>query len=232
MALLVFLPAAAWTGIVTPDLLALAAEAGCLSILVGFESLDPQIIARMGKRGVNSTDQYPEQIAAIHRAGIVIMGGFVLGSDGETEASFDTVCRFIEQHNIDVPQLTLSTPFPGTRLWNRLIAEGRVLSRDWELYTTCCGVIQPRDMSWAQMMSGFERAGARLYSKSSILRRIARAASYVGGGGNRLHKLGMIYLSAEIYSRLHQGGLDLTRQRIGDWHRGIAPLMRQGRSLK
>lgn len=58
----------------------------------------------------------------------------MFGSDGDDEATFDATADFVIRSQIDLPRFAILTPFPGTPLHARLEREGRILTRDWELY--------------------------------------------------------------------------------------------------
>jgi hypothetical protein len=64
------------------------------------------------------------------------------------------------------------TPFPGTALYKRLEREGRILTRNWELYDGQHVVFQPARMSVKELQEGTERAWREAYSVRSIARRL------------------------------------------------------------
>ena len=68
------------------------------------------------------------------------------------------------------------TPFPGTRLYERLEAEGRILTRDWSKYNGRADVVfQPRHMSPEALLAGYQYANARFYSWGSVYKRLSRS---------------------------------------------------------
>ena len=83
-----------------------------------------------------------------------------------TEKPFD--CKI-------VPMDAVVTPFPGTPLFHRLEAEGRILSRDWDLYDGQHVVFQPLNMSIRELQEGHERVWRRAYQRRNIARRLARS---------------------------------------------------------
>ncbi|EDY21781.1 conserved hypothetical protein [Chthoniobacter flavus Ellin428] len=93
------------------------------------------------------------------------MGCFILGLDGDTPEVFDEVLRFVRQSGLYEVQVTFLTPFPGTPLYHRLKAEGRILrDRAWDLCTLFDINLQPRQMSVAELQSGFMGLVKELYS--------------------------------------------------------------------
>src|SRR5262249_24028406 len=95
-----------------------------------------------------------------------------------TAEVFDATAQFAIDNAIDLPRFTVLTPFPGTPLHRRLAAEGRILTRDWELYDGQHVVFKPLKMSPAQLVAGHERAWKTVYRYSSIARRLWKARAF------------------------------------------------------
>jgi radical SAM superfamily enzyme YgiQ (UPF0313 family) len=155
-------------------LLELCARSGCRGLLIGFES-----ISRAGLREVrksfNAPEHYKEMIATFHDHGIAIMGTFVFGLDEDTPDVFLKTAQFTVEAGIDLPRFAIVTPFPGTALYNRLQREGRLLTRNWELYDGQHVVFQPAQLSVAQLQDGLQQAWKYTYAYGSILRRMRRS---------------------------------------------------------
>ncbi len=152
------------------DLLASAADSGCHGLFIGFESLSQETLKRHHKTS-NRVDRYKEQIRKIHDRGIGIEGSFVFGSDEEDPSVFPRVVEFCEETKIDAAVFAILTPYPGTRIYERFLKEGRILSRDWDLYDMDHVVFRPKNMSVEQLQDGHDRANRRFYSYPSMLRR-------------------------------------------------------------
>ena len=152
------------------ELLALYAAAGGRYAFIGFESLSPENLAAVNKSW-NSPDAYAEAIRRLHRAGIVIVGSFIFGLDDDDVHVFDRTTAFIMRHRLDAAQFHILTPFPGTRLFAKMEAEGRIVERDWSRYTTNEVVFQPRHMSAEVLRAGYRRAWEKTYRLSNIIRR-------------------------------------------------------------
>jgi radical SAM superfamily enzyme YgiQ (UPF0313 family) len=150
------------------ELLALMHDSGCQQVLIGLESprrasLDGVETATNWKH--RRHDSYLAAIDRIQSHGITVNGCFILGLDGDTPEVFDEVLRFVRESRLYEVQATFLTPFPGTPLYRRLKAEGRIL-RDcaWDLCTLFDINFQPRNMSVAELQSGFMRLVKALYS--------------------------------------------------------------------
>jgi radical SAM superfamily enzyme YgiQ (UPF0313 family) len=121
-----------------PELLELLRESGCAEILIGFESptesgVDGIELRRNWKR--SRVDGYREAIERIQGHGIAVNGCFVLGLDGDGPEVFDAIDRFVRESGLFDVQITVLTPFPGTPLYDRFLAEGRIVE------PTCLGAL-------------------------------------------------------------------------------------------
>lgn len=169
-----------WYGLATTllardaELLALCARSGCAGLLVGLESLSRGALKEVHK-GFQDPGDFKEIIATFHRAGIAIQGCFVFGLDHDRPDVFERTAAFAVEARIDLPRFAVVTPFPGTRLFRRLDGEGRILTRNWELYDGQHVVFQPTQMSPDELMRGTERAWKHAYRYASIARRIWRS---------------------------------------------------------
>ena len=116
-----------------PALLRAMKEAGCELVLIGFESLSDESLARMGKRWSSAAGDRSELVHRIHAAGLGIYATFVLGYDGDTRDTFARTLDFARESSFHTAAFNHLLPFPGTRLYARLEREGRLLSEHWWL---------------------------------------------------------------------------------------------------
>lgn len=122
-------------------------KAGCVSLFIGFESINEESLKSIHKAGVNKIGQYTEYIKKIRDRGIKIIGSFIIGLDFDTEKTIDELYEFIVTNKIDMPIVNCLTPFPGTDLFNKLEKEKRILDYNWDRYNLTQVVIQPKNMS-------------------------------------------------------------------------------------
>lgn len=104
---------------VTPEILQQMHRAGCYEVHYGIESGNPQILASIDK-GINM-DQVRRAVAATAQAGIMAKGYFMLGLPGDSEATMRQTIRFAGELELEQAMFSLTTPFPGTRLWDELV---------------------------------------------------------------------------------------------------------------
>jgi radical SAM superfamily enzyme YgiQ (UPF0313 family) len=153
------------------ELLDFAQQSGCAGLLMGLESLST-VNLKGNRKGFNSPDHYATVVQRLHEHGIALQGCFVFGLDDDRPDVFLKTAEFAVQAKIDLPRFAVVTPFPNTPLYKRLDAEGRILTRDWELYDAQHVVFQPKHMSVNELQQGIESAWKHAYSYSSIWQRI------------------------------------------------------------
>ena len=154
------------------ELLKLARESGCTSFYIGFESLSKENLASMNK-SFNKLQDYEELIKKIRDQGIGIIGSFIFGLDQDDPSVFERTVSFCEKNKIDLPTYHILTPLPGTRLFQRMEEEGRLLHKDWAEYNGSSVVFKPRLMPEETLQKGYFWAYRETYSWSSILKRLS-----------------------------------------------------------
>jgi radical SAM superfamily enzyme YgiQ (UPF0313 family) len=147
------------------------ARSGCAGLLIGLETMSRSGLRDINKR-FNDPRLYRALVGDLHALGISIQGCFVFGNDHDTADVFDETVQFVIDAAIDLPRFAILTPFPGTPLHDRLDREGRILTKNWELYDGQHVVFTPRLMTPAALQSGHEQAWRSAYSYRSIVRRL------------------------------------------------------------
>jgi radical SAM superfamily enzyme YgiQ (UPF0313 family) len=157
------------------DMLDLMAESGCWLLSVGFETLNEENIKVVGKRQ-NTVKEYYRAITLLHDRKIAIEGNFIFGFDGDTEDVFDRTAKFSVDMGIDFPEFYLLTPYPGTPLYQRLSAEGRIVDCNWSHYENVhfehLPVFKSLHMNRQQLREGCLRADRIAYSPWNTIRRL------------------------------------------------------------
>jgi radical SAM superfamily enzyme YgiQ (UPF0313 family) len=153
-----------------PTLVATMARSGCTGVFIGFESLDDANLAASGKRSPQSED-WARRVSLLHDSGIQVDGSFVVGFDHDGPEVFDRLFDWVEAVRLECATYHILTPYPGTPLFRRFEAEGRLLHRDWSLYDTAHCVFRPARMSPDALESGYAALYERTFAWSSIWRR-------------------------------------------------------------
>jgi radical SAM superfamily enzyme YgiQ (UPF0313 family) len=157
------------------EFLDIAARSGCKQLFLGLESISQASLNAVSK-AFNRVEDYARAIARVHAHDIAVQAGIVFGFDHDTPAVFDDTIDFLESCGVQNATFNILTPFPGTRLFEMLESEGRILTRDWTKYNGRDDVVfTPRHMSADELLAGFRRASARFYSARSIARRLSHS---------------------------------------------------------
>ena len=115
-------------------LLRLAARSGCISLFIGFESIDQETLNKAHK-SFNKVDKFEGNIAKIRKVGINVIGAFIFGFETDTLQTFAKTLDFGMRNRLAMLNCGIMTPFPGTDTYQKAEREGLLIDRDWEHYT-------------------------------------------------------------------------------------------------
>jgi radical SAM superfamily enzyme YgiQ (UPF0313 family) len=159
------------------EVLTWAQKAGCKMVFIGLESADPEELKAMNKK-VNLKIEYDQALKNINKHKIVVLGAFINGTEAETEESLKRKTDYILKHHIDVIQATILTPLPGTRLFNKLKQENRLLytdfPQDWGKYDMSELTFKLDKMENVEFLKINHKCIKRFYSKWNLLRQFMR----------------------------------------------------------
>ena len=152
----------------------LMAESGCRGLFIGFESVNAESLKGCGKLQ-NHPEHYREVVRILQDHGIAVWASFVFGLDEDTEDVFERTLVFATEARVFMALFALLTPYPGTMLFERLRAEGRLLDERWWLRPNRDDfpLYRPRRMSPERLYEGWQDTWRRFYSTGAILRRFA-----------------------------------------------------------
>lgn len=156
------------------ELLRLLYLSGCRQILIGLESVNPMSLDGIDR--VNwKLKKAPEYLAAIKKIqdhGVTVNGCFIVGNDGDDEGVFEEMRDFIEKSELLETQVTILTPFPGTRLLEQLRRENRLLSeRFWDKCTLFDLTFKPKKMTPEQLEEGHLALMKEIYNEEQFRKR-------------------------------------------------------------
>jgi radical SAM superfamily enzyme YgiQ (UPF0313 family) len=149
-------------------------NSGCEGVLIGFESLNPANLAAMRKPAAAKAACYAEALGRLRRQGISVYGTFVFGYDGDTAASFAESLDFAIRQRLFFAAFNHLLPFPGTPLYARLRAEGRLVRERWWLdpdYRYGDVAFRPAAFSAEELAAACNDCRRRFYRWSSVMRR-------------------------------------------------------------
>jgi radical SAM superfamily enzyme YgiQ (UPF0313 family) len=157
------------------EVIELAAKSGCRIFLIGIEAEKPEQLEEANKK-MNlkiGPENYGGVVRILHKHGICALGTFIYGLDHDTPEDLKARTRYMLRSPFDMTQGTILTPFPGTRLFDRLQAEGRILCtkfpEDWKYFQGMDIVYQPKQMSPDVLAENMNQAVHSLYSRRQIV---------------------------------------------------------------
>lgn len=163
-----FQGAATIDSILNGDLIEKAAEAGLRSVFVGFETFSLENLRQSNKKQ-NIARSYEEAVKRLHSLGIMINGSFVFGLDSDDKDVFSRTVEWGVKNAITTSTYHILTPYPGTRLYQNMEADGRIVSRNWELYDTRHVVYKTQSLSPEELEEGYNWAYKEFYSWSNVI---------------------------------------------------------------
>ena len=155
--------------VLTGDLLEKAVHCGLRSLFVGFETVNAANLTEQ-RKWQNIDRDYDAAIRRLHSLGVMVNGSFVFGMDCDDATVFDRTVAWAVEQGVETATFHILTPYPSTRLYERMAAAGRLLHSDWDRYDTRHVVYAPARMTPAELEGGYWRAYRDFYRWGSILR--------------------------------------------------------------
>ena len=164
------------------DLLELMKESGCIGIFFGIESFGKESLKDANKTQ-NKAEQYAEIIQALHKRGICVMAGFISGFDGDSPETIQAMARRLFEAGVDVPFLSILTPFRGSQAHDKMVEEGRILARrGWEFYNGYNVTFHPKQMSPEELLEAHRQLWREAFSFKYSFLRVMRSMRYLRPG--------------------------------------------------
>jgi radical SAM superfamily enzyme YgiQ (UPF0313 family) len=157
------------------ELVRLMAESGCISALIGFESLDPASLKEIKKGWNVKWQSYDDAIEVFQSEGIMIYGTFVFGCENDTLENFDIAVDFAIRHRFILANFNPLTPMPGAPLFDRMQREGRLLHDRWWLdpeFKYGDATMLPMNMTAEELTRACFSARQKFNTMKSIFHRI------------------------------------------------------------
>jgi radical SAM superfamily enzyme YgiQ (UPF0313 family) len=155
-----------------PEILDLMVRAGCTTLYIGFESVDPESLKEMKKS--QTVEEIRSAIAEIRKRRIHIHGMFVFGFDTDTPEKARATVSFAIKEKIDTTQFMILTPLPGTEMYFKLDKEKRIIDHAWDTFDAHHVKFRPLHFTpWELQLAQIE-AHTRFYSPLQVFRRLLR----------------------------------------------------------
>jgi radical SAM superfamily enzyme YgiQ (UPF0313 family) len=161
------------------ELLALAAQAGCKGLFIGFESPRPEGARETGgKHRLCKCHDLREAVRRIQRHGIIVAGSYIIGLDGDEPGVGKLIADTAERIGVDFLNVMFLTPLPGTKLWEEMESQNRVpldeFPEDWRYYTLTYPVARYAGLTMDEATREMLACSQRFYSYPRMLRRVWR----------------------------------------------------------
>jgi radical SAM superfamily enzyme YgiQ (UPF0313 family) len=161
------------------ELLRLARRAGCVGVFIGFESVTDEGLVEVHKKyNIQEDRDFRASVRRIQRHDISVAGSFIMGLDVDRPGIGLHIARTANQYGVDFLNMLFLTPLPGTDLWNRMEAEGRIAAdqfpEDWKYYTLSLPVGRYKHLSRDEIINEMNLCIRKFYSLRGILGRAGR----------------------------------------------------------
>jgi radical SAM superfamily enzyme YgiQ (UPF0313 family) len=164
------------------ELLKLAAESGCKGLFLGLESVKEAQMNSL-RKSFKSLEGLENALKKMRKAGIFAHASMIFGFDEDTKEVFDDTVKFLIKNKVHTVSFNVLTPYPGTKTFQKMKDEGRLLTNDWKYYDHSTVVFQPTNMSPYELMVGKIKSRKKFYSAWSIFIRLfgnfSHAMSYL-----------------------------------------------------
>lgn len=159
------------------ELLALASRAGCVGVFVGFETTSDEGLKEINKKfNISRQRDTRKSVRRIHRHGITLLGSFIIGLDVDRKGVGKSIARTAKYYGLDIINVVFLTPLPGTRLWEEMSVDNRVILNrslsDWRYFTLTYPVARYKHLSWRDMLNEKDECLRTFYGTRAIARRV------------------------------------------------------------
>jgi radical SAM superfamily enzyme YgiQ (UPF0313 family) len=152
------------------SLIRLMRKAGCKTVFIGFESVNPESLCEMKKN--QEVEDIVQAINLYRKCKINIHGMFMLGMDSDNWETVKRTLRFARRHRLTSVQFLILTPLPGTELYERIKSDKRILFDDWSLYDAHHVVFQPANFSSAKLQFAQIYCHNKFYSRLQRIKKL------------------------------------------------------------
>lgn len=165
------------------ELLTLAAKAGCVGVFIGFESPTAEGLKEVGKKfNMTNGRDFAASVRRIQRHKILVAGSFIMGLDTDEPGIGRRIAGAAMGYGVDTLNTLFLTPLPGTRLWDEMESQRRLVANsfpeDWKYYTLTFPVGRYQHLSCLEIVKEMEVCDRTFYSVGRILRRAWRCVRH------------------------------------------------------
>jgi radical SAM superfamily enzyme YgiQ (UPF0313 family) len=200
------------------ELVRLAAQAGCLGVFIGFESATVEGLTEVHKKfNIQNGRDFRASVRRLQRHGILVVGSFIMGLDADRKGIGQQIADTANRYGLDILNVLILTPLPGTCLWKKMESEGRITANnfpeDWKYYTLNYPVARYQNLSWSDLDQESDVCSRNFYSYPRIIRRVCGSLCHTRKPVSVLASLvsNLSYRSNELVYREKREGVNLSR---------------------
>jgi len=211
------------------ELMRLMVEAGFNTVFIGIESPNEESLAECSKHQNRGRDLVAS-VKKIQNHGLQVQGGFILGFDSDPVSIFRSQINFIQKSGIVTAMVGLLNAPPGTRLYQRLKKENRLLETTISGDNTDCSMNFIPKMDRETLINGYQHIMSTIYSPKQFYKRTrVFLKEYRPRKTKRVSQLQFWHLRAFIRSMWFLGVKERGRRQY--WRFFVSTLLRHPRSF-
>ena len=148
--------------------------AGCIMVLVGFESIKQSTLEAYNKGHVNSAAQFSRLIEECRQAGLNVQGNFLVNPELDSFEDMDNLVEFVGKNDVFMPIFQIITPYPGTTMYLEYKSKGWITDEDWDKYNAMNLVVRSDKYPPVAFQHKFMNTYYKAYSWKNIVNRVRR----------------------------------------------------------
>lgn len=195
------------------ELMRMMVQAGFVAVFVGIETPNEESLAECGKLQNKNRDLI-DCVKKIQKFGLAVNGGFIIGFDNDTPAIFERMIEFIQKSGIVSAMVGLLNAPRGTKLYQRLIRENRLLKESTGDNTDLSINFIPK-MDYKALIDGYKRVLNTIYSPKCYYERVLTLLKNTKPFKKKRYQFHLCYLTAFLKSIWYLGIME--KERIYYW---------------
>ncbi|MFT5172657.1 MAG: anaerobic magnesium-protoporphyrin IX monomethyl ester cyclase [Gammaproteobacteria bacterium] len=198
-------------------------EAGCHQVMFGVESGSSRMLEVLRKD--IDLEKTCRAVEIAKEAGLEVRSAFIFGTPGETEQTCQETIDYALKLDSDLAIFNITTPYPGTQLYNWALQNGRLLTQDWWEYELGGTIVELGSISNEKLHQVYDRAFKVYYNRPSIYWRRLKKIRSIRHLKDSVDAFLQIMLKAKLSSRgnYQKDWLKHTREDYFDFEFDLAP---------
>ncbi|MCK9152578.1 B12-binding domain-containing radical SAM protein [Methanobacterium alcaliphilum] len=162
---------------IVPEMMAKMRDSGCITLFMGVESSDQQILNNVNKK--TSLTKIKNSFKLARSYDIRTIASVVLGMPGDTRENILRTIKFVKNLDPNYAIFSLATPYPGTSFHRQAVSDNLIKVNDWSKYTLLSPVLETVDCSLEELKNLQKRAFRSFYLRPSYLLKQARMDGFI-----------------------------------------------------